>query len=73
MQLRKKVFTDTAYPDRFGKIVAAQERRDGGLRVVYLVVDKLGRQVIDPMFNLPFTARVEDFDRYMQAGVLKWV
>ena len=73
MQLRKKVFTDTAYPDRFGKIVAAQERRDKGVRLVYLVVDKLGRQIIDPLFNLPFTARTEDFDRYMQAGRLKWV
>jgi len=73
LQSRKSVFTEATYPDRFGKIVSVQERRDGGMRLVYVVVDRLGRQIIDPSLNLPFTARAEDFNRYMQAGRLSWV
>ena len=72
MQLKKRIFIEQCSPDRVGKIVAAEERRDGGVRLIYVVADKLGRQIIDPLFNLLFTARVEDFERYMQAGRLRW-
>ena len=72
MQQKKRIFTGERFPDRVGKIVAAEKRRDEGVRLIYVIVDKLGRQIIDPLFNLPFTARVEDFERYMQAGRLRW-
>lgn len=73
MQRKTRIFTEAMFPDRRGTIVSGQERRDGGMRLVYVVVDRLGRQIIDPSLNLPFTARAEDFNRYMQAGRLSWV
>ena len=73
MQQKKRVFTEEGSPGRFGKLLVAEKRRDGGIRLGYVVYTANGKQVTDAMFGLPFTMRGEDFDRYMGDGRIKWV
>jgi len=68
-----KIFIETVTPNRIGRVFA--EDRGAG-RVFYLIQDTRGHPISSlglPEFgNYEDSARIKTFNRYLQAGKLRW-
>ena len=66
-----KIFVEPATPNRIGRVFA-----EGNERVFYLIQDTLGHRIsslgIPELDKCEDSAKIEDFNRYMQAGKLLW-